>query len=100
NSRLLVANQVQSAWLQLRSAGQQAEAAEAQETQTAETARQVGVSYTAGTRTALDLATAQTGWLSAHAEAVRARYEAARARVALAYATGQATAETGRDAVR
>lgn len=100
NTRLQAANQVQSAWLQLRSAGQQVEVAEAQEAQTAETARQVGVSYSAGTRTALDLATAQTGWLNAHAQAVRARYEAARARVAVAYATGSATAQTAQDSIK
>jgi outer membrane protein len=100
NTRLQVANQVRNAWLQLRSAGQQVEVAEAQEAQTAETARQAGVSYNAGTRTALDLATAQTGWLNAHAQAVRARYEAARARVAVAYATGSATAQTAQDSIK
>jgi outer membrane protein TolC len=100
NTRLQVANQVQNAWLQLRSAGEHADAAEAQEAQAGESARLIGVSYQAGTRTALDLATAQTGWLNAHAAAVRARYEAARARVAVAYVTGAATPEAVGHATR
>ncbi len=99
SSRLQIANQVQNSWLQLRAAGERAVAAEAQEAQAAEAARQVGVSFDAGTRTTLDLATARTAWLNGHAAAVRARYEAARARIALAYATGAATTESASEAM-